>query len=151
LCSCGERKKISTSNLTSGSTVSCGHLLKEKRHTFRLLPDNSAEKNYLYLAYLHGAKNRGLKFSLTKDVFFEIIKQDCFYCGEAPSNERKSRSKNKKPFLYNGVDRIDNKIGYEDKNVVPCCMKCNFMKKDMQLVDFLKQVERIADHVKKRL
>jgi hypothetical protein len=151
VCSCGVKKQISTTNLLHGATVSCGHVLKEQRHTFRLLPNNQAEKNYLYLSYVHAAKNRKIKFNLTKEKFLEIIGQDCFYCGQKPSNERKTRSKKGVSLMYNGIDRAKSSGCYEDGNVVPCCAKCNFMKRDMDLNEFIEQAERIVSHVKKRL
>lgn len=64
-------------------------------------------------------------FSLTFDQFKEIIKKPCFYCGISHSMERKDMVKDKVStdtvLRYNGIDRIENEIGYTVENSVPCC------------------------------
>jgi hypothetical protein len=48
-------------------------------------------------------------------------------------------------FLYNGIDRKDNKGGYELDNCAPCCTVCNFLKRDMaysKWVAFLNRVKK---------
>jgi hypothetical protein len=150
-CSCGVRKKMSTGSLTSESTTSCGHVGAESRRKARFLPDNQAEKNYLYIAYQHSAKNRGIDFNLEKHEFLRVTQEDCFYCGEKPGNIRKSRAKCGNSYVYNGIDRLDNDLGYESSNIVACCMKCNYMKRDFSLKDFLSHLEKVVGHVKKRL
>ncbi|HEC67150.1 MAG TPA: hypothetical protein ENI23_17875 [bacterium] len=44
-----------------------------------------------------------------------------------------------------GLDRVDNKKGYELENCVPCCKICNSMKMTMDKDEFLKHIKRIAD------
>lgn len=51
-------------------------------------------------------------------VFIEnIIKNDCFYCGE--NNLRKT------------LDRIDNSKGHMKENVLLACERCNYVRRDM--------------------
>lgn len=58
---------------------------------------------------------------LTKEQFQELSNQECHYCGkEGP----------------NGIDRIDNSVGYTFENCVPCCKHCNYVKGDLSLADF---------------
>jgi hypothetical protein len=52
------------------------------------------------------AKKRGYEVSITKDDAFRIFDTECSYCGEKPETR------------LNGIDRVDNKIGYERGN---CC------------------------------
>lgn len=40
------------------------------------------------------------------------------------------------PYVYNGLDRVNNLLGYELTNVVPCCNICNRAKKDMTYEQF---------------
>jgi len=46
----------------------------------------------------------------------------------------------------NGVDRVNNKIGYRVDNCVPCCSVCNIMKNTLGVADFLAHVQRIHQH-----
>ena len=46
-------------------------------------------------------------------------------------------------FIYNGIDRLDNKLGYEEENCVPCCYLCNRMKWSITEKDFLAQISKI--------
>ena len=48
-----------------------------------------------------------------------------------------------KDFLYNGIDRKDNNIGYIIENCVSCCGICNRMKMDMSYDDFLNHIRLI--------
>ena len=92
------------------------------------------------------------------DVFFAISQQDCFYCGASPSmtyNVAISRQKRARVsdeqreqgyFTYNGLDRIDSSMGHVSNNVVACCAKCNRMKMDDDMEDFISHAKRIASH-----
>ena len=51
-----------------------------------------------------------------------IISQSCYLCGKESDD-----------FHTNGIDRIDNNIGYEKNNVLPCCGDCNYMKREFNL------------------
>ena len=46
-------------------------------------------------------------------------------------------------FYYNGIDRKDNFLGYTLSNVVTCCKKCNFLKRDMSYIDFINYIKQI--------
>lgn len=69
------------------------------------------------------AEKRGLSFLLGYEEFSNLIQQDCYYCGVPPQNKPF-----RKTLLYNGLDRVNNSIGYEPSNVVPCCKFCNTAK-----------------------
>ena len=43
----------------------------------------------------------------------------------------------------NGLDRIDNGIGYTLNNVRPCCSTCNYMKHRLNEKEFLNHIEKI--------
>lgn len=77
--------------------------------------------------YRASSKKRGYEFSLSKDEFEVLIQKPCVYCGTEPSP-------------VNGVDRVDNSVGYVPDNCVPCCGTCNKAKGTMtrgQFVDWI--------------
>jgi 5-methylcytosine-specific restriction endonuclease McrA len=71
--------------------------------------------------YVYDARRKNNFWELTLDQFQEITQKSCEYCGRPPS--QKSRA-----YTYNGVDRVDPKLGYMPSNVVPCCWECNHIK-----------------------
>ena len=54
-----------------------------------------------------------------------------------------------KPFPTNGIDRMNNNIGYEISNVVPCCSVCNKMKSSLSKEEFLTQICKIYEQSSK--
>jgi hypothetical protein len=49
--------------------------------------------------------------------------------------------------VYNGIDRIDNSIGYLEPNCSPCCGMCNYAKKHIPLQDFVDYIRRVSSYV----
>jgi hypothetical protein len=83
---------------------------------------------------------------LTDDELHSLITSNCHYCGALPSNAMKdTRNKDKTPFIYNGIDRVDNTLGYTLLNSVSCCKRCNIAKNDMTYNDFINLCKRIAN------
>lgn len=39
-------------------------------------------------------------------------------------------------YVHNGVDRVDNALGYTPDNCVPCCSRCNYAKRAMPRGEF---------------
>ncbi len=90
----------------------------------------------VYAAYKHKAiKERNLSFSLTLQEFEKLVAEPCFYCGE-----------NYEP---RGLDRRDNRIGYNSRNVVSACKECNFMKLRMLEHRFIRRAQLIVVHQEK--
>jgi hypothetical protein len=106
------------------------------------LPDGVAAFNYIHAHYKRQAKSRGLEWSLSEELFRELTQRDCFYCGVKPSN---CKVFNSGTFTYNGVDRIDNDLGYRDGNVVPCCGSCNRAKGVKSLAEFEAWLARVTE------
>jgi hypothetical protein len=44
----------------------------------------------------------------------------------------------------NGIDRVDNTLGYELGNVIPCCSVCNRAKSNLPLDYFLRWYNTIS-------
>ena len=101
----------------------------------------------VYAGYRVGARKRSLDFNITKEFFKEITSKDCFYCGSPLSNYRRIKNYYG-DFRYNGIDRIDNNVGYEEGNCVPCCKKCNRAKDIMSKDEFVSWVENMYNNLK---
>lgn len=109
-----------------------------------------ASFKHLFHFYKFQAKEREFAFDLTQDEFRTLTKQDCFYCGVEPAIIHKRLISNGE-YICNGVDRLDNSIGYTTNNCVPCCTRCNMMKKCMSLDEFVASCQKISDYQNKRL
>jgi hypothetical protein len=109
-------------------------------------------KKYLFSNCIRGSEKRNHEFNLNFEEFIEIIGKDCHYCGEPPSKPTQKilidrGHINEPPFYYNGIDRIDSRIGYDKDNCVPCCSSCNYMKHVSSHNDFLNQICKIYKHL----
>jgi hypothetical protein len=145
LCDCGNYKTTAARTLKCGQALSCGCLRKE-----RLLEANSksfgeSSFNEVYSSYRGSAKKRGLEFNLTKEDVRILINNRCFYCGRESSNLQKSSSNNG-DYLYNGIDRVNNYLGYTLDNVVSCCYMCNWSKREKTKVEFLLWIKDVYEY-----
>ena len=153
-CDCGVIKRIRTSQIKNGHTKSCGcwNLEQIRNRNFKKNPSTTklgfgtAAFNRVFKFYKKNAEKAGREFSLSRELFYELIKQDCYYCGATPTNMVKNTHKNGH-CLYNGLDRLDSTKGYTENNVVPCCVECNFMKKNMTSDKFVNQIITIYNHI----
>ena len=143
-CDCGKRKVLIGSDVMRDKVKSCGCMITEharKQGRIVTLPDNNAYKNRIYRSYASSARKRKYSFNLTKSQFISLISMRCYYCNEEPSNS--IREGQKELFLYSGIDRKDNAVGYSEDNCVPCCAVCNKMKMNLSITEFLKQIKKI--------
>jgi hypothetical protein len=140
-CACGNIKEVYTNSLTSGKSTSCGC-------TKRKLSYGQSAKHTTFTSYKGTAKRKGLCFELNETQFTYITQQECYYCGKLPSNIAKGKKKYGE-WIYNGIDRLDNLIGYKLDNVVPCCKNCNLAKRSLTEKQFLSLVKAIYErHLK---
>lgn len=95
----------------------------------------------VYREYVKKAKERNVVFELSLEELAPLFKSDCFYCGNPPSNKR-TRDTGLTAY-YQGIDRVDNTLGYIQDNVVPCCKYCNAFKLDRTKEEFLSHVEKV--------
>ena len=135
-CDCGNFSYVTTHRLKSGNTKSCGCL----RIELLSKEPGVAAFNKLYQTYKLQARRRDYKFDLTKEQFHTISSQDCHYCGKLPSQVTSSPVGD---YIYNGLDRKDNLLGYTLDNCLPCCADCNRAKLELSYEEFLTLVERI--------
>ena len=85
-----------------------------------------------YNVYMRTANMKNLTFELSFDEYYEIVKKECYYCGEFSENK-----------TINGIDRKDQTKGYLLDNCVSCCKMCNMMKKSLNDKIFLQRIEHI--------
>lgn len=139
-CDCGTQVILPLTVLTSGNTKSCGCA------TFALRrPAGTSARNRVLKAYKGAARRRGLAWALTDEDFDKITAQACHYCG-CPPSARSVQAQGRSEFTYNGIDRVDNAIGYIPGNVVPACSQCNYAKKDMPYDEFMAWIARLTEY-----
>lgn len=156
LCDCGQIKIMPLSPIVSGRTFSCGcyqrqrssqvnankphpHLTsyannrlgKRDTEVGQKYPESynkcrgSFAANTIY-QIKQKAKQRNKLWSINDLEAFELCLQPCVYCG-ATCNWPESR---------NGIDRVDNDLGYESGNCVSCCFQCNSAKAQLSVEQF---------------
>lgn len=139
-CFCGRETLVRTHRLRKGHQRSCGCMASAMRnetyylnHPFVL---KESRINELYYTYKAGARKRKHSFNLTKEQFLSLITQKCNYC-DYGTDENNLR--------FNGIDRVDNSIGYELGNCVPCCSDCNYSKRDKTLQEWNSWIDRLVE------
>jgi hypothetical protein len=149
-CECGNTYKVVTGNLNNGHSKGCGcsrltDTFRKRQSNHLSLPNNEAGLRDLFRAYKKGAQKRNLLFEIDIETFRKLTKENCVYCGKEPSCNSKS-GKYSGWYVYNGIDRVDSKLGYVLGNIVPCCKRCNLGKNDMTKDEFFEWVQRIYFH-----
>lgn len=143
LCDCGRYKIVLSYVLKrkKGPVTHCGckNFKPEKRY------------NRIFINYKKSAIDRNIEFNLTFDQICYLVSQPCHYCGIAYSNKSKTINyrcinKNNIDLLYNGIDRVNNNIGYEINNCVPCCKQCNSAKNILTQQEFINHINTIKLH-----
>lgn len=95
------------------------------------------------------ARSADRVFEIKMEEFRYLCQQNCYYCGSIPSNLITYRGQNSftfRYFMYSGLDRINNDIGYTRQNVVPCCIICNRAKNSMPFKDFIDWLNKLTDY-----
>ena len=153
-CQCGNIKSVVGVNLTKGITKSCGCLNKEWLTKKNTKPEGVSSFMKLYRRYRDNSKSRGYDFNLTVEEFISLTEQNCSYCGAAPKKFNVYDEYKKTPppnvkeranILANGIDRIDNSLGYVINNCAPCCTDCNTAKMSRSVVEFLTHAQKIVE------
>lgn len=86
--------------------------------------------------YKKSAKKRNLSFNITELDCIPYFNTLCYYC----NNQIKGI----------GIDRIDNNIGYELENLVPCCYQCNIMKHTSSQENFINHIKLILKNLENK-
>lgn len=136
-CDCGRLFLITTKQIHRGQK-SCGCLsILSKFH--------EREPKYVIGGarlnqYVNGARKRNLVWELSKEQFFNLLFANCYYCGTEPLTLVK---KNKHQYMVNGIDRMNNNVGYTNDNSVSCCIFCNRAKNNSTLEEFMLWIKNI--------
>lgn len=143
-CSCGVIKTMSRQNILTSTTCGCGNR--------RAIADSNSLRGdktgrlvwqQLYKSHLKVSKERGIISELTFEQFIYFSTKSCYYCGVNPHKKKYSRYT---AIIYlNGIDRIDNDVGYTFLNSRPCCEYCNRMKLDRTEEEFFKKIKLIYE------
>jgi len=152
-CSCDGLYFIVAGNLINSRKVqSCGCLRRdlsrkraEKNSLLNTLSRGESSFNQLYAVYKFHADRRKLPFELTKAQFKNLTDGNCHFCGIPPYQEYRPGHKSGS-YIYNGVDRLENQLGYTKDNSVSCCGVCNDMKRTRSVAEFISACEAVVKH-----
>jgi hypothetical protein len=140
-CECGNTGETALTLITKNNTTSCGcwNSLKQQK-----LPGEAACRA-CYSSRRADAKHRQLGWKLTIEEYKYLTSQNCYYCDKPPSNEYGSNNYNGN-YKYSGLDRVNNLLGYQLDNCVPCCKECNHAKGMLSMQDFTNHIRQIYDN-----
>ena len=146
ICKCGNETQVPTHALVSNKIKSCGCLRNEtnkinSQTTKEKRMKDTATLNIVISNYKSSASTRNLEFDLTIEELTKLFNSNCHYCGAPPSNVQKNRGRE---YIYSGIDRVDNSLGYFPQNVVPCCKTCNKAKGTQSYEDFKKWINNLT-------
>ena len=141
-CNCGKRHISSGKNLRRGNCSAC--------KVCKFLTGEESSFRQLLNQYVQNAKNYGRVFELSEDRFRELVKQSCYYCGREPSSVykrgREAKLADNSFLLYNGIDRMNNSLGYTKENSITCCGICNSAKSDRDIRDFIDWIKVVYEY-----
>lgn len=84
-------------------------------------------------AIKRSAIKRQIEWDLDDDLAKGMLTKPCVYCGHIDLTVR-----------VNGIDRMDSFGPYSEKNCVPCCKTCNYMKCTLDPLSFIEVCKKIA-------
>ena len=147
ICDCGTEKVIIRNSIINRFAKGCGCVSKEKR--LSLILENNTDKisKYLYNNLKASCKYINREFKLSFEEYKLLILKNCHYCKIPPIKLcNKAEVKKYGDFYYNGIDRMDNSIGYIFENCITCCYICNRGKSNMKYEDFLNYIKHIKEN-----
>lgn len=141
-CDCGKEIAVSSGSLSQGKSVSCGY------------PCCYGAKGEQGLrtavrTYIKQAKARGYSWELSETETRTLLLGNCAYCEQKPNKHFGRRSNYSDvtneyhAIKINGIDRVDNLVGYVPGNCVSCCSMCNYAKHYHSLDTFKDWVSRV--------
>jgi hypothetical protein len=139
-CDCGNIKITKTEYLRNGDCKSCGCITKER---CVVMSKSLTRRKYSPLEatarFIWNKRYSEMDF----EDFYNLSQQNCYYCGEPPSNIDSCAGdlsseymKNNSIFIYSGLDRIDSNKPHSKENCVPCCKFCNYAKRERSVEEF---------------
>lgn len=145
VCECGNKSVVTLQNLMKCKSKSCRDCGDRVRGKDRRMPIiEFAFKYFIKYNARHRRQGRGLEVNLDHNSWYELAKNDCYYCGAAPKEYSPYKYKDVSIFV-NGLDRIESEKGYSVENCVPCCTTCNVAKNDLSPSEFLGKIKEIYE------
>lgn len=146
-CDCGHCYKLKLTNTLKNN----GNFMCRQCYAERDAANFDSHWGYkaAYSRVRKDARAADRVFDIHLEEFRYLCQQNCYYCGSQPSNLITYRGQNSftfRYFVYSGLDRINNDIGYTRQNVVPCCIICNRAKNSMPFKDFIDWLNRLTDY-----
>ena len=151
LCDCGKETIVSTSQIVSEKTKSCGcnraisNVINSANSRHKIAKKGTGYTS-IFNSYKANAKLRNKSFEIDLIDFIELLKGNCFYCNSEPKNVYFKSYYN---ITYNGVDRRNNDLGYTLENSVSCCKMCNIAKNNNTESNFKEWIERVYNNLEK--
>ena len=143
-CHCGNnftvRRDTLRNNINKNKKIQCNKCIKNDISLSRRDIVKNNQLIGIFNRYKYNAEKRNYTFNISFNEFKNIVEKECFYCGIQKS---KYSTKTVNYIEINGIDRLDNNLGYELHNCVPCCSMCNKMKQTFNKEDFLNQIFKI--------
>ena len=142
---CGNINSKSTQTIQHCKSCGCEQRIRngKVKNSGRKTPiGTNFHINCLISIYKSNAKKRNVNFNLEYEDFEKLVTGECYYCGDLNTN--KLIKKGYPIFYYNGIDRVDNNIGYEKNNCVSCCEFCNKAKRNITKEEFYNKCLKIV-------
>lgn len=148
-CDCGTEKVTDARDIVRGGTKTCGRGCAyhtklvdawKNNERYSKFPKEERFYRHMYKSYAKGAIEREKEWSLSFEEFNKIVNQSCVYCSSEPTTRQVNNTKG----IANGIDRVNNSIGYTPENCVTCCGVCNKMKSTLGIEVFIDRCLRIA-------
>lgn len=139
VCDCGKTATRYAGQLTSGVSWRCRGCSSKTRVNQTKVSGKTYVTKAAYGSYVKCAVRRDYSFDLSIEEFESFIFSNCGYCGATPKNQIKDRRMyaDETPLpKYNGIDRMNNSIGYTLDNSITCCRWCNEAKKAKSIEEF---------------
>lgn len=137
-CDCGREVHVQASQLKYSSGSKCRKCANED-----MFKPEGWLARYLFTKYRQNATARGLEFNLTTEELSALISQPCLYCGRVAVTTLRHPYRREITASYNGIDRL-NGGNYETGNVAACCWRCNRIKSDLKLDEFVSLCRTVA-------
>jgi len=151
-CDCGGESVVASCRLSAKKnqirSCGCSHTDHQiKVNLARRLSSGEAACHAAYLMTRNScARKRKLTWEIAEADWKRLSALPCHYCGAGPSNLSRGGYGRFGDYAYNGLDRVDNGVGYVLFNVVPCCKLCNQAKSVLTLNDFKAWITRVYEH-----
>ena len=138
---CGESRTTKSHDVSNKRCKSC------YKKSQKLKPNTDSTYKVLAASVKGGAKKRNIEYMLSLEQFKNIVKNNCYWCGEKPPLKNpKAERMPTLPAPANGIDRINNSIGYIYDNCVASCQKCNIAKNNYSEKEFLEWIKKVYMH-----